>query len=65
MTKTEATAEVFWTAFRSLSPRERQAVIERMLEDRDLRRDLQDLSLIDRRRSESARPFRAYLEGSR
>jgi hypothetical protein len=65
MTKTQATAEVFWTAFRSLPRRERQAVLRRLLEDKSLGGDLQDLATIARRRSEPARPLRKYLEASR
>lgn len=30
MTTTEATAEVFWTAFRALSKKEREAVVEKL-----------------------------------
>ncbi len=65
MTKTRATAEVFWTAFRSLRPEERQAVLRRLLEDKSLRHDLQDLATIAGRKSEPARPLRRYLEASR
>lgn len=38
MTTTEAAAEVFWTAFRALSKKEREAVVERLLRDRNLRK---------------------------
>ncbi len=65
MSKTQATAEVFWTAFRSLPPKERQAVVNRMLQDKALRRDLQDLATMERRRAEPARPLREYLENAR
>jgi hypothetical protein len=65
MTKSQATAEVFWTAFRSLPPKDRQAVVKKMLEDKALRQDLQDLAIIGRRRAEPARPLREYLENTR
>ena len=65
VSKIQGTAEVFWTAFQSLQPRERQAVIRRILEDKSLQHDVQDLATIDRRRSEPARPLRDYLKDSR
>ncbi|MCI0476264.1 MAG: hypothetical protein L0Y55_08455 [Anaerolineales bacterium] len=38
MTKTQATAEIFWTAFQVLPRREQEAVLQRIAEDRSLRR---------------------------
>ena len=35
-----ATAEVFWTAFRSLPKKEREAIVEKLLRDREFREDL-------------------------
>ncbi len=65
MTKTQATAEVFWTAFEALRPVDKQAVLRRMLQDASLRRDLLDLATIESRASEPARPLSKYLEGRR
>jgi len=65
MTKTQATGEVFWTAFQALRPVEKQAVLERLLQDKELRRNLQDLATIASRKNEPARPLRKYLEDSR
>ena len=65
MTPTQATAEVFWTAFRGLPRKEQQAVLKRMLKDTALRQDLIDLAIIESRRTERARPFREYLVESR
>lgn len=62
MTKTEATAEVFWTAFNVLPVEEKRAVLQRIIRDENLRRDLMDLALIEERRSEPARPLREYLK---
>ena len=62
MTKTEATAEVFWTAFTVLPIEEKRAVIQRIILDEDLRRDLMDLSIIEERRNELERPLREYLK---
>lgn len=65
MTKREATAEVFWTAFKVLSRAEQRAVVGRLLQDRALRRDLMDLAVIGNRCAEPARPLREYLSGRR
>ncbi len=61
MTRTEATGEVFWTAFKGLGQREQRAIIGRLLQDDRLRRDLLDLAVIEERRGEPARPLRDYL----
>ena len=60
-TETEATAEVFWTAFNVLPVEEKRAVIQYIIQDENLRRDLMDLSVIEERRNEPGRPLRAYL----
>ncbi len=64
MTATSATAEVFWTAFRVLPRKEQQAILYRLLKDKNLRQDLIDLALIESRRREPARPLREYLADS-
>jgi uncharacterized protein YbaA (DUF1428 family) len=66
MTTKEATAEVFWTAFRALSKHERDAVLEKLLNDRKLREDLIDMAIIEQRQSEPSRLLDTYLaEGKR
>ncbi len=60
MTKTEATAEVFWTAFRGLPRQDQQAVLRRIVQSSRLRRDLMDLAVIEERRAEPARPLHAF-----
>ncbi len=65
MTKTEATAEVFWTAFNVLPIEEKRAVLQRIIRDENLRRDLMDLSIIEERRNDSERPLREYLKEKR
>ena len=62
MTTTQATAEVFWTAFNVLPVEEKRAVIQRIIQDENLRQDLMDLSIIEERRNEPARPLREYLK---
>ena len=56
-----ATAEVFLTAFRAMSRKERKAVIAGIAEQDDCREDLLDLAVIARRRHEPSRPLRQYL----
>ncbi len=64
MTKTKATAEVFWTAFKALPKEERQEVLAKIIKDKRIRHDLMDLALMEERKDEPSRPFRTYLEES-
>jgi hypothetical protein len=57
MSATEATAEVFVTAFKALKPKGRAAVMERILADKHLAEDAADTLLLERRRPEAARPL--------
>jgi hypothetical protein len=61
MTETEATAEIFWTAFRVLPRAEQQIVLRKLLQDNNLRHDLMDLALIEERKDEPSRPLQDYL----
>ena len=61
MTTSQATAEVFVTALRALSKKERQAVLALITDDEDLREDLLDLAVLSQRRDEPARSFREFL----
>jgi hypothetical protein len=65
MTGTEAVAEVFLTAFKSLSRAERDEVLSGIVKNRKLRHDLMDIAAIEERRSEKERPFREYLKEHR
>ena len=62
MSATEATAEVFVTAFKSLKPRQREAVLERMLEDEDISSDIADTLALEARRHQLRQPFRQALK---
>jgi hypothetical protein len=62
LTGRKATVEVFMAAIKGLPRAGRQELIRRMLADREFRRDLIDMALIESRRSEPARPFREYLK---
>ena len=58
----ESRSEVFWMAFSSLSKKERQAVVERLLKDPQFGEDLMDIAIFEQRKHEPSRPFREYLE---
>ncbi len=61
MTTKEATAEVFWIAFRALSKKEREAVVEKLLSDREFTEDLIDIFILEQRKNEPSRPLDEYL----
>lgn len=47
MRANQATAEVFFTAFKTLGNKEREAFLEKVISDRELREDLIDMALIE------------------
>ena len=55
------TADTVYATFRSLNRNEREAVIERLLQDQQFREDLLDIATIEQRRAEPGRPLRGYL----
>lgn len=61
MTTAEATSEVFWTAFQALPKKEREAVVEKMLKDKEFREDLIDIVIIEQRSKEPSRSLDEYL----
>jgi hypothetical protein len=65
MTHTEATSEIFLTAFRALPKKTRKAVIEKLLETKELREDLIDIVIIEQRREESSRNLDEYVASRR
>jgi hypothetical protein len=54
MTPVEATAEVFYTAFKDLPNHEKDSVIRRLLEDRYLREDVGDILVAIQREKEQS-----------
>jgi len=48
MRANQATAEVFFTAFKALKSKEREAFLEKVIGDRELREDLFDIALIEK-----------------
>ena len=65
MTTSQATAEIFITALKALPKKDRESVLLRIVDEKDLRKDLLDLALISKRRKEPSRPFRQYLAEKR
>ncbi len=62
MSAIEATAEVFVTAFKSLKPRQREAVLARMLADDDISSDIADTLELEARRHQPRQPFRQVMK---
>ena len=61
MSAKEAKVEVFWMAFKSLTKKEKQSVIERLLKDKEFMEDLIDMAIIEQRCKEPSRPIEDYL----
>ena len=65
MTTVEATSEVFLTAFRALPKKAREAVVEKMLSDKEILEDLMDIVIIEQRRKEPSRNLDGYIANRR
>jgi hypothetical protein len=61
MSATEATAEVFFTAYKALGRWEREAVVNKILADAELSEDLADTLALEARRHQPRESFRAAL----
>lgn len=61
MTQSQATAEVFYIAFRALKKSEREAFINKLLEDEKLAGDLRYAAVIEKRRKEPTVSLDDYL----
>lgn len=61
MNSEEAIAEVFWKALMALPKLQRQAVMERLLQDRELMEDFMDIAIVEQRRGEPSRPLEEYV----
>jgi len=55
MTVKESVGEVFYTAFKSLSRRQKELLLEKMLRDSEFREDLLDIALIEEAKTEGGR----------
>jgi hypothetical protein len=65
MTNAEATSEVFLTAFRALPKKAREAVVEKMLGNKEFLEDLIDTVIIEQRRKEPSRNLDEYIADRR
>ena len=65
MTSIEATSEVFMTAFRALPKKAREAVVGKMLRDKEFLEDLVDTVIIEQRRKEPSRRLEEYLSDTK
>ena len=61
MTQSQATAEVFWTAFQAMKPAEREAFIGKLMKDKKLAEDLRYAAIIEKRKSEPTISLDDYL----
>ena len=61
MTQSQATAEVFYTAFQALKKSEREAFIFRLLQDEKLAEDLRYAVIIEKRKTEPTVSLDDYL----
>lgn len=57
----KATAEVFWTAFRAMPKKERNAIVEKLLADSEFLEDLMDIAILKQRKHEPSRSLDEYL----
>ena len=67
MKANQATAEVFFTAFKALKNKEREAFLEKVISDPELRGDLIDIALIEEAKKIKGKPVsaREYFEKRR
>jgi len=61
MTQSQATVEVFYTAFQALKKSEREAFINKLLQDEKLAEDLRYAVVIEQRRKEPTVSLDNYL----
>ncbi len=62
---TEATAEIFMTAFKALKRKERDAVLQKLVADAELADDLSDTLALEARRVQPRTPLREVLKDLR
>lgn len=59
MKTSQATAEVFYTAFKALKTKEKEAFLEKIISDPELREDLTDIVLIEKAKKIKGKPVSA------
>ncbi len=65
MSATEATAEIFVTAFKALKRKERDAVLQKLVTDAELAEDLAGSLALEARRNQPHTPLRDVLKDLR
>ncbi len=65
MSATEATAEIFMTAFKALKRKERDAVLQKLVADAEVAEDLADTLALEARRDQPRVPLRDVLKDLR
>jgi hypothetical protein len=63
MTEQQATAEVFWAAYKGMKPAEREAFLGKLMKDKRLAEDLRYAAVIEKRRDEPTISLDDYLKG--
>jgi hypothetical protein len=61
MTQQQATAEIFWAAYKGMKPAEREAFIGKLMRDKDLAEDLRYAAVIQKRKNEPTVSLDDYL----
>lgn len=61
MTQPQATAEMFWTAYRAMKPAERELFLGKLMKDKQLAEDLRYAVVIEKRKSEPTISLEDYL----
>jgi hypothetical protein len=61
----EATAEIFVTAFKALKPKQREAVLQKLVADAEVAEDLADTLALESRRRQPRTPLRDALKDLR
>ena len=59
MRANDATAEIFFTAFKTLKTKEKQAFLEKILADPKLKEDIVDIALIEKAKKTKGGPVSA------
>jgi hypothetical protein len=63
MTVQQATAEVFWTAYKGMKPAEREAFLGKLMKDKRLAEDLRYALIIEKRKNEPTVSLDDYPKG--
>ena len=64
MAPSQATAEVFMTAFKAMSVKEQNNFLAKLLKDESWREDIIDTAIALKRDQEKTKPFRSFLRST-